>query len=98
MKWDHGVVRKKDARIVKGSPLARRILVKYTVPTPVRDELAAPQIMSAILPPTFVTLHSEGEVHVPLWHAYLSKKCEVIERARQSRKINIQRRLPMGPR
>ena len=29
---------KRDVRIVKGSPLARRMLVKYTVPEPIGDE------------------------------------------------------------
>lgn len=28
-----------DVRIVKGSPLARRMLVKYTVPAPIMDEV-----------------------------------------------------------
>ena len=32
-------VTKKNVRIVKGSPLARRMLVKYTVPEPIGDEV-----------------------------------------------------------
>lgn len=32
--------------------------------------------------PTFVALHPEGEVYVPLGHAYLYQKCEDCEQAR----------------
>jgi len=44
--WNHmlvwgGVERERDTRIVKGSPLARRILVKYTVPEPKGYELTS---------------------------------------------------------
>ena len=67
---DGGQVRRgRNARIVKGSPLARRMLVKYTVPEPIRNEVACEPCVNSSL--TFVALHSEGEVHVPLGHAYL---------------------------
>jgi hypothetical protein len=63
-----------DVRIVKGSPLARRILVKYTVPEPIRDEVTRKPCVKSLR--TFVALRSEGEVYVPLRHAYLYPKYE----------------------
>jgi hypothetical protein len=47
---------------------------------------------------TFVALHPESEVHVPLWHAYLHPKCEDTKQTRRDRNVNAQHRLPMGPR
>ena len=70
VRLDSGQVRRKrNVRIVKGSPLARRMLVKYTVPEPTRDEVICKSCVDSL--PTFVALRSEGKVYVPLWHAYL---------------------------
>ena len=71
---------KRDVRIVKGSPLARRMLVKYTVPEPIGDEVTCKLWVYNL--PTFVTLRSECEVYVPLWHAYLYPKYEDVGRKR----------------
>ena len=82
---------------MKGSPLARRILVKYTVPEPMVDE-STPK-WSQSMRHTFVTLYSEREVYIPLWHTYLyPPKYEEINQTRHRRNVNIPRRLPMGPR